>query len=209
MAMFGAQCSPCCDNCERRACSFTGGFVTPTESGDCEDKEGCCCISDPQGGCVDESVLDENDELTVPLNEAILRGHCVKCCANEVIFSMLAFRLPGNDPNDRIRSVVAGEWVENVKEWLEANGYTNVTSYNLYCSKGGDVEAENDNVVWVRACCDGEYSTDTDDCFDVNSVAPADNFGLSPQVVLPGGGNPCTGLPSGPYIPLCLPNPLP
>lgn len=209
MAMFGAQCSPCCDNCERRACSFTGGFVTPTESGDCEDKEGCCCIQDPEGACVDESVLDENGELTVPLNEAIVRGHCVKCCANEVIFSMLASTLQPADPNDRPRVEAAAEWVQGVRDWLEANGYTNVSYYNLYCSKGGSDEVENDHVVWVRACCDGEYSTDTDDCYSVYTAAPADTFGLTPQVNIPGGGNPCAGLGGGPWIPLCLPNPLP
>lgn len=204
MTMLGADCSNCC-KCESRSCTTLGGVL----QGDCEDATNCCCEVDPEGGCIDPSVLDENNELTVPLEEAPLRGHCLKCCTNEVIFSMLAFRLPGNDPNDRIRSVVAGEWVENVKAWLEDNGYSNVNSYNVFCSKGGTPEEETNNVVWVRACCDGEFSQDTDDCFNTSDVAPADNFGLTPQVNIPGGGNPCAGLGGGPWIPLCLPNPLP
>jgi hypothetical protein len=125
---------------------------------------------------------------------------------------MLAFRFVGNDPNDRIRSEAAGEWVEGVAAWMEANGYTNVSSYNVFCSKGGTNEEETNNVVWVRGCCDGTYSEDAADCYDVYDSEPADSFGLTPQVNLPGGGNPCSspGSPgAGPWIPLCVPNPLP
>ena len=92
--------------------------------------------------------------------------------------------------------------------WLEANGYTNVSSYNVFCSKGGSAEEETSNVVWVRACCDGEFSQDTGDCYDAGDAEPADSFGLAPQVPVPGVGNPCAGLFA--YgIPLCVPNPLP
>jgi len=211
MAMLGAQCSACCDKCEIRSCFFTGGFASQIKDGDCEDKDGCCCETDPEGACVDPSDLDENNELTVPLNEATLRGYCLKCCANEVIFSMLAsFTDPGG--GGRPRSEAAGEWVEGVRAWMEANGYTNVSSYNVFCSKGGTSEEEVNNVVWVRGCCDGTYSEDAADCYDVYDSEPADSEQLTPQVNLPGGGNPCSspGSPgAGPWIPLCVPNPLP
>jgi hypothetical protein len=207
MAMLGASCNACCDKCENRTCLFEqgGGSVTPTS--DCEDKPGCNCELDPEGGCIDPSVLDEDNELTVPIAEAPLRGYCFSC-PSAVVFSMLAFRFVGNDPNDRIRSEAAGEWVEGVAAWMEANGYTNVTTYNVFCSKGGAAESETNNVVWVRACCDGEFSQDIDDCYDVYDAAPADSFGLTPQVPVPV-SNPCTGVPSGLGIPKCLPNPLP
>jgi hypothetical protein len=91
---------------------------------------------------------------------------------------------------------------------MEENGYTNVSSYNVFCSKGGSSEEEVNNVVWVRACCDGEFSEDTDDCYDVYDSEPADSFGLTPQVPVPI-SNPCAGVPSGLGIPKCLPNPLP
>lgn len=204
MTMLGADCSNCC-KCESRSCTRLGGVL----QGDCEDATNCCCVQDPEGGCFDPSVLDENGELTVPIIEAPLRGHCLKCCTNEVIFSMLAFRLPGNDPNDRIPSEVAGEWVENVKAWLEANGYSNVNSYNVFCSKGGTAEEETNNVVWLRACCDGEVSQDTNDCFNVYDVAPADTGGLTPQVPIGAGICQPPYIQGGPYIPLCVPNPLP
>jgi hypothetical protein len=203
MAMLGAECNACCDKCENRSCTTLGGVV----QGECEDKPGCNCESDPEGGCIDPSVLDEDNELTVPLIEAPLRGYCFSC-PSAVVFSMLAFRFVGNDPNDRIRSVAAGEWVEGVRTWMEENGYTNVSSYNVFCSKGGSSEEEVNNVVWVRACCDGEFSEDTDDCYDVYDSEPADSFGLTPQVPVPI-SNPCAGVPSGLGIPKCLPNPLP
>jgi hypothetical protein len=203
MAMLGASCNACCDKCENRSCTTLGGVV----QGECEDKPGCSCESEPEGGCIDPSVLDEDNELTVPLIEAPLRGYCFSC-PSAVVFSMLAFRFVGNDPNDRIRSVAAGEWVEGVRTWMEENGYTNVSSYNVFCSKGGSSEEEVNNVVWVRACCDGEFSEDTDDCYDVYDSEPADSFGLTPQVPVPI-SNPCAGVPSGLGIPKCLPNPLP
>jgi hypothetical protein len=208
MAMLGAECNACCDKCENRSCTTLGGVV----QGECEDKPGCCCEVDPEGSCFDPSVLDENNELTVPIIEAPLRGYCFTCCANEVIFSMLASFIQPEDPNDRPRSEAAGEWVEGVRAWMEANGYTNVSSYNVFCSKGGSSEEETNNVVWVRGCCDGTYSEDAADCYDVYDSEPADSFGLTPQVNLPGGGNPCSspGSPgAGPWIPLCVPNPLP
>jgi hypothetical protein len=201
MAMLGGSCDACCDKCENRSCTFVGGVL----QGECEDKPGCNCEYDPQAGCIDPSVLDENNELTVPLIEAPLRGYCFSC-PSSVVFSMLAFRFVGNDPNDRIRSVVAGEWVEGVRAWMEANGYTNVSSYNVFCSKGGTNEEETSNVVWVRGCCDGEFSQDTDDCYNAGDAEPADSFALTPQVTT--GGNPCDGIfVLG--IPPCLPNPLP
>lgn len=204
MAMLGANCSGCC-TCENRNCTTFGGVT----QGNCEESATCCCEVDPEGSCFDDSVLDENGELTVPINEAPLRGYCMPCCATGVIFSMLALNIPGADPNDRVRAVVAAEWVEGVKRWMEEHGYTNIYSVNAYCSKGGTAEEENDNVVWVRGCCDGTYSENTDDCFNANDVAPADNFGLAPQVNFPGGGNTCVGLGGGYWIPLCIPNPLP
>lgn len=208
MAMLGASCNACCDKCENRSCFFTGGFASSTKDGECENKAGCHCEADPEGQCVDPSVLDENNELTVPLNEAILRGYCFSC-ASSVVFSMRASFLQPNDPNDRPRSEAAGEWVEGVRGWMEANGYTSVSSYNVFCSKGGTAAEETDNVVWVRGCCDGEFSSDLDDCYDVYDSEPADSFGLTPQVPVPAVGNPCTGVPTGLGIPKCLPNPLP
>jgi len=203
MAMLGASCNACCDKCENRSCTTLGGIV----QGECEDKPGCNCEGDPEGSCIDPSVLDENNELTVPLNEAPLRGYCFSC-PSFVVFSMLAsFADPGG--GGRPRSEAAAEWVEGVAAWLEANGYTDVRSFNVFCSKGGSSEEEVNNVVWVRGCCDGEYSNDPDECYDVYDAAPADTEGLTPQLPLPVNSG-CVGLPgAGPWIPACVPNPLP
>jgi hypothetical protein len=206
MSMLGASCNACCDKCENRSCFFAGGLAGQTNAGECENKAGCHCETDPEGQCVDPSVLDENNELTVPVNEAILRGYCFSC-PSSVVFSMLAsFEAPGG--GGRPRSEAAAEWVEGVAAWLEANGYTDVRSFNVFCSKGGSSEEETSNVVWVRACCDGEFSQDTGDCYDAGAAEPADSFNLAPQVPVPAVGNPCAGLFA--YgIPLCVPNPLP
>jgi hypothetical protein len=204
----------CCDKdtdtCENNSCFFSGGFANPTSDGDCDQEAGCHCETDPEGQCVDPSVLTEGNELAVPLNEAPLRGYCFSC-PSAVVFSMLAaFADPGG--GGRPRSEAAAEWVGGVAAWMQASGYTDVRSFNVFCSKGGSSEEEVNNVVWVRACCDGEFSQDTDDCYDVYDSEPADSFGLTPQVNPPGGGNPCAGpglAGAGPWIPTCLPNPLP
>lgn len=211
MAMLGAPCSKCCDNCQRRSCFWLQGPSGFEQDGDCEDKEGCCCEQDPEGGCFDPSILDENGEITVPVEDQILRGYCLPCCVNEVVFSILANNQPPNDPNDRPRSEAAAEWIATVAAWLEANGYVNVSTYNVVCGKGSDGLVN--NVVWVRACCDGAYIEDTDECYGTLDAAPADSFGMnSTTLVVQGspGNNPCANVqPAGTYIPACDPNPLP
>jgi hypothetical protein len=216
---------PCCageEDCSIKSCSIVaapGGFPQTAKAGDCEENNdpnlpGCSCEELPQGGCFDDAIIDEEGFPPGDSDDWVFKGKCYSGCAGSTIyFSVKAPLDQGEYETPRVP--LAEEWVDNVRQHLEDNGYTNVTQHSDLCDLGGGPDRFLQQIVWVRACCDEELlCPDTaEDCSDIFSFAPVDQGGLEPQLVKVGApaGTPVCPLIEGflECFPVCGENPLP
>ena len=188
-----------CD-CNSKSCRLVAdGWPTVVPEGTCQG-ESCCCEGVPEGGCFDESILDENGDPPIDANDWVLKAYCENCCENNKFVFSVKFP-PNVEPPDGGRSQ---EWVENVRDHLLANGWSNATEYHFDCYTGGGAPS---HLSYVRVCCDGTIvcpPTESEDCgpHSIYSLMPADSSNLQP-VLSP---NNCLG-PG--CLPVCEPNPLP
>jgi hypothetical protein len=192
----------CVTNCTSKSCTLVAaGWPTVVPDGTCQGGN-CCCEGLPEGGCFDESILDEEGNPPGDANDWVLKANCENCCENKLLFSVT---YPPNveSPNGPARSQ---EWVENVRDHLLANGWGNATKYHVDCYTGAGPDPT--HLSYVRVCCDGTLvcPTTEEDCFAASpaALAPADMSNLQPQLV-----------PSNCFfgalecLPACEPNPLP
>jgi len=198
----GCECvdGECVPNCSIKSCSIVpgpGGWPTVMPAGDCGDNNDpgapeCCCIGWPQTVCFEEEILDEQGNVPGDANEWRFKGACVPCCSGTFYeYSIQA----GNGLADADLEQTE-QWIENVRDLLANNGFTNVTSYSRPCANLTEGEQ---SLVWVWACCDGMLTCSQDpseaDCLD--------------GAQLPSGATPVFSHCSGNCIPVCEPNPLP
>jgi hypothetical protein len=217
------DCAPGCEcvdgecvpkNCSIKSCTIVpvpDNFPQVMPAGDCEadnvpgDPE-CCCEGLPQGGCFVDEIIDENGNPPPGENDWIFKGTCNPCCDGSTIYFSAKRQVGDASPE---------AWVDNVRQYLEDNGYTNITQYSEPCDLGGGPDRIVDQLAWVRACCDQDLlCPDTaEDCSDIFSFQPEESGGLQPELFRLGDAPNTTVCPVVDgfldCIPVCGENPLP
>jgi hypothetical protein len=211
---IGTEQACCCKNCSIKSCAFVAGplgLPDIAKAGDCEENNdpnlpGCSCEELPQGGCFDDAIIDEEGFPPGDSDDWVFKGKCYSGCAGSAIYFSAKRQVGDASPE---------AWVDNVRQYLENNGYTSIAQYSEPCDLGGGPDRVLDQLAWVRACCDEELlCPDTaEDCSDMFSFAPDESGGLQPQLVRLGNAPNTTVCPVVDgfleCIPVCGENPLP